>query len=102
MDFSVNGQGVGIKDSEVKLLQPGTVKIKANVAALLEPKPTPETERIRKSPQPTTGKSSIQTLTSKPYWHVERARIEDTRKIPVEVVVNGVALAKKEIVADGT
>jgi hypothetical protein len=102
MDFTVNGQGVGLKDSEVKLPQPGTVKIKANVAALLEPKPTPETERIRKSPQPTTGKSSVQTLTSKPYWHVERARIGDSRTVPVEVVVNGFPVDKKEIVADGT
>jgi hypothetical protein len=101
MDFSVNGQGVGLKDSEVKLPQAGTVKIKANVAALLEPKPTPETERIRRAPQPTTGKSSVQTLTSKPYWHVERARIGDTRKVPVEVVVNGFPVDKKEIVADG-
>src|SRR5262249_16017623 len=35
-------------------------------------------------------------------WDVERARVGDTRKVPVEVVVNGVAVAKKEVVADGS
>jgi hypothetical protein len=102
LDFEVNGLGVGLKKSEVRLAEPGTVKVKAKVAALLEPKPTPETERIRKAPTPTKGNSSYQTLTSKPYWHVERARIDDTRKVPVEVVVNGVAVARKEVLADGS
>ncbi len=39
---------------------------------------------------------------AKPYWDIERARIGDTRKVPVEVVVNGQPVARKEIVADGT
>jgi hypothetical protein len=102
MDFSVNGQGVGLKNSEVKLAGPGKVTVKANVAALLEPKPTPETERIRNAPQPKEGKSSLQTFTSKPYWHVERARIGESRKVPVELVVNGIAVDKKEVLADGS
>jgi hypothetical protein len=37
----------------------------------------------------------------KPYWDVERARIADTREVPVEVVVNGKVVAKKNVVADG-
>jgi hypothetical protein len=90
MDFTVNDTGVGLNKSEVKLAEPGTVKVKARVAALLEPKPTATTEHIRKSP-----------LTAKPYWDVERARIDDTRKVPVEVVVNGEAVDRKEITADG-
>src|SRR5262249_43408302 len=102
MDYSINGQGVGLKKSEIQLDKPGTVKLKATVAALLEPKPTPETEKIRGAPMPKEGKSSIQTFTSKPYWHVERARIGDTRKVPVEVVVNGYPVDKKEILADGS
>jgi hypothetical protein len=96
MDFKVGDTSVGLDNSEVKLpaLAAGEttlVKVKANVAALLETKPTPETERIRKTP-----------LHQKPYWDIERARIADTRKVPVEVVVNGFPVAKKEIVADGT
>jgi hypothetical protein len=90
MDFTVNDTGVGTSKSEVKLAEPGTVKVKARVAALLEPKPTAATEAIRKAP-----------LTAKPYWDVERARIEGTRNVPVEVVVNGAAVDRKEITADG-
>jgi hypothetical protein len=91
MDFKVNGRLVGMNRSEVNLKKPDKVRITARVAALLEPKPTKETERIRKAP-----------LTAKPYWDLERARIGETRKVPVEVVVNGRAVAKKEIVADGS
>lgn len=101
-DFAVNDIGVGLNDSEVKLAAPGKVKVTAKVAAWLEPKPTPETERIRNAPHPSQGSSSVQTFTSKPYWHVEKARIGDTRKVPVEVVVNGYPVDKKEIVADGS
>ena len=91
MDFSVNGLGVGLKGSEVRLAAPGKVTVKATVAALLEPKPTLKTESVRQTP-----------LSKKPYWDVERSRIGATRKVPVEVVVNGVAVDRKEIVADGS
>src|SRR5262249_24386004 len=86
MDFAVNGLGVGLENSEVKLAEPGSVKVIARVAALLEPKPTDATERIRKTP-----------LNQKPYWDIERARIGTSRKVPVEVVVNGHAVDQKEI-----
>jgi hypothetical protein len=91
MDFTVNGLGVGEKESEIKLAEPGQVEIKAKVAALLEPKPTPATEAIRKRPLP-----------QQPYWDLERARVGETRTVPVEVVVNGQPVAHKEIVADGS
>src|SRR5262245_46746491 len=91
MDFTVNGLGVGLKGSEVKLEKPGSVEVKATVAALLEPKVTPQTEAIRKRP-----------WTQKPYWDLERARIGATRTVPVEVVVNGLPVAKKEVTADGS
>jgi hypothetical protein len=91
MDFTVNGLGVGQKGSEVKLAEPGEVEVKAKVAAALEPKPTPATEAIRSRP-----------LHAKPYWDLERARIDDTRRVPVELVVNGQPVARKEVVADGS
>jgi hypothetical protein len=91
MDFKVEDTPVGLRQSEVRLDRPGTVKVTATVAALLEPKPTPATERIRRTP-----------LNQKPYWDIERARVGDTRTVPVEVVVNGVAVDRKEVVADGT
>ena len=37
-----------------------------------------------------------------PYWHLERARIGTTREVPVELVVNGKPIARKNIVADGS
>ncbi|HET9319834.1 MAG TPA: hypothetical protein VFO27_08660, partial [Bryobacteraceae bacterium] len=37
----------------------------------------------------------------KPYWDLERARIGSSRKVPLELVVNGEAVARQEIEADG-
>lgn len=91
MDFKVNGLGVGEKESEIALDKPGNVQIEVNVAARLEPNETKETKRIRGL-----------VLTTKPYWDIERCRIGSTRKVPVEVVVNGLPVARKEIVADGS
>jgi hypothetical protein len=90
LDFRVNGHEVGVDKSEVRLKEAGKVTVKAKVAALLAPKPTPQTEALRK-----------RAWTAKPYWDVERSRLGETRKVPVEVVVNGVAVDRKEIEADG-
>jgi hypothetical protein len=91
LDFSVNGKGVGVDKGEVRLKEGGKVTIKAKVAALLDPKPSPKTEAIRKRP-----------WNQKPYWDVERCRVGESRKVPVEVVVNGIAVDRKEIEADGS
>jgi hypothetical protein len=91
MDFTVNGHGVGVDDSEVRLARPGEVEVKATVAALLEPEATEATEAVRRRP-----------LDQQPYWDLERARLGQTRKVPVEVVVNGKAVARQEVVADGS
>jgi hypothetical protein len=40
-------------------------------------------------------------VTAKPYWHVERARVGTTRRVPVELIVNGEVAARQEIDADG-
>ncbi|MFO0878068.1 MAG: CehA/McbA family metallohydrolase [Gemmataceae bacterium] len=90
MDFEVQGQAVGIKGSEIRLAGPGEIELRANVAALLEPKPTAETEAIRQ-----------RAWHQKPYWDLERARVGTSRKVPVEVVVNGKPIARQEIEADG-
>jgi hypothetical protein len=91
-DFSVNGLGVGEKgvDGRASVLaaKGGTpLEIKVQAAALLADEPN---EAIRKKP-----------LDQKPYWHVERARIGKTKKVPVELIVNGHAVEKQELVADG-
>ena len=36
-----------------------------------------------------------------PNWHIERARVKGTRQIPVELIVNGIAVDKRLIEADG-
>lgn len=94
LDFSVNGFAVGQKSDAgvgvLKLDKPQTVKAQFDIAALLEETPTAETEAIRK-----------RRLDDKPYWHIERCRIGNTRTVPVELIVNGEVVAKKDIVADG-
>jgi hypothetical protein len=88
LDFRVNGTEMGAGASEVALAAPSAVHVTANVAALLD-----ETadENIRKLP-----------YDEKPYWNLERARIGSSRKVPLELVVNGEPVARKEIDADGT
>ena len=95
-DFAVNGLEVGTtgpsgKASQLDLKQPGKVRVTCEAAALLAEKPTPQTEAIR-----------AKRLDEKPYWHLERSRIGDTRTVPVELIVNGVAVATKTIPADGS
>jgi hypothetical protein len=38
----------------------------------------------------------------KPYWHIEHARIGDTRKVPIELLVNGSAVETRRFLADGS
>ncbi len=87
LNFKVNDSAVGSNGSELRLPAPAEVRVTAQVAALLAETPD---EKLRRLP-----------YTEKPYWDVERARIGNTRKVPLEVVVNGAAVARQEIVADG-
>ena len=76
--------------SELRLNKAGKVTIKADVAALLDAERSPE------------GKAIAQRrLDEKPYWHLERCRVEGTRKVPVELVINGEVAERREIEADG-
>ncbi len=90
VDFQVNDREVGVDGSELKLDQPGKVTVKVKAGAYLDPTPSEEARAIRDRP-----------LDQKPYWDIERARIGETRKVPVEVVVNGKPVAKQEVEADG-
>jgi len=88
LDFRVGGVRMGENGSELRLAKPGTVRLSANVAALLPEQPD---NSIRERP-----------YSQKPYWHLERARIGDTRGVPVEVIVNGYPVARKVVLADGS
>ena len=82
--------GSDSKISQLNLDKPGKVKVSFDVSALLAAQPNATTEKIRNA-----------RLDAKPYWHLERSRIGDTRTVPVELIVNGYPVATKEIVADG-
>jgi hypothetical protein len=101
VDFSVNGLGVGEKgDSEkgdkdrasfLAAKAGDKLSIKVKAAAFLTDEPdTWYGQKIKDI-----------RLDAKPYWHLERARIDGTKKVPVELVVNGQAVERREIVADG-
>jgi hypothetical protein len=85
LDYKVNGRRTGEDDLNIKT--GATLAIEALVAARLEPQPTPDTEVIRKD---SNG------------YHVEKARIGDSREVFVELVVNGVSVDKVSLIADGT
>ncbi|MCA9073618.1 MAG: CehA/McbA family metallohydrolase [Planctomycetaceae bacterium] len=89
-DVELGTPGTSDVVSQLDLDKAGPVTVSCEVAALLEPKPTDETERIRNA-----------RLDEKPYWHIERCRIDDSRRVPVELIVNGQAVQRQEIEADG-
>lgn len=91
IDLRVGDGGLGLNSSEISVDSPRTLEITANVSAYLPEKQDARGKEIAARP-----------LTYQPYWDIERCRIEDTRNVPVELVVNGCPVARTEIVADGS
>ena len=87
MEFKANDVSLGERGSALKLSQPSTIKLSAKVAARLSEQPDPALQKL--------------DYAKKPYWDIERARIDATREVPVEVIVNGYPVAKRNILADG-
>jgi hypothetical protein len=87
LDYAINGVEVGTQNSEVALASPGTIHAKVRATALLDVDPDPAFKNLR--------------YDVKPYWTVERSRIGNTREVPVELVVNGEAVARQNVLADG-
>lgn len=92
LDFTVGGVPVGEEIatgeiSQLNLETPGTVTITARVAARLDEIPNPDLQN--------------RPLDQQPYWDIERARIAEERKVPVELIVNGQTVETQEIVANG-
>jgi hypothetical protein len=94
MDFKVNDQAMGEGDSTLRLAKPGTVKARVKASALLPEEINPRFANMMGATPPYGVPSD------KPYWSVERARVGKTRMVPVEVIVNGYPVARKEILAD--
>jgi hypothetical protein len=92
VDFTVGGLGVGEKGeggeaSVLRVAKGKPLAIRVQAAALLEEKPR---EDIRSKGWDT-----------RPYWHLERARLENTRQVRVELIANGKVVDSKVIEADG-
>ena len=86
-ELAVGAPGEGGRPSVLAAKRGERLTVRARVAALLEETPR---EDLRSRP-----------LEQKPYWHVERARIGDTRTVAVELVVNGQVAAVREVAAEG-
>jgi hypothetical protein len=88
MDFRVDDVDVGTHQSEVALASPGTIHATVRAAARLSELPNPGVDAL--------------PYDQHPYWSVERARIENSREVPVELIVNGKAVAERKLLADGS
>ena len=87
IDFKVNGVELGVNGSEVRLRGGESAHVELKAAAMLPEVPDPKFHNLR--------------YDEKPYWHVERARIPGTREVLVELIVNGLRVATKNLPADG-
>ena len=88
IDFEANGVALGSGDPEVRIRDGEKVRVRVSAAAMLSRHPDPRFDSLRSD--------------EKPYWDVERARLPDTRNVPVELVVNGRVAESATILADGT
>lgn len=91
VDFKIGDVEVGDSGSEVRLDSGEPVHISCRVAAMLPTDTPPGLVGVADRP-----------LAQKPYWELERSRIGGSRRVPVELIVNGQVAARSEIEADGT
>jgi hypothetical protein len=105
MDFAVNGTLAG--DDDVRIAAGATVTVTVTAAASLESEslrePVPHAlagDGLDPNDQRLSRPIASRPVDEKPYWDVERARIAGTRRVPVELVVNGAVAALQEIEAD--
>jgi hypothetical protein len=94
LGFKVNDQAMGHGDSTLLLKKPGKVRVSARVAAMLPEEINPHFSQKSQAEPPWGGGA-------RPFWSIEWARVQQSRKVPVEVIVNGYPVAQQEIIADG-
>ncbi len=90
IDLHVNGTSLGENSSKVNVSNGDSLTISVKAVAMLD------------EVQSEIGKI-IQTrkFYEGPFWHIEKSRIGNSRKVPVELIVNGEVVDRKEIEADG-
>ncbi len=105
VDFCVDEVELGMRGSELRLERPGSVTVRARVAAYL-----PETSPLTSTAPPAWSRLTWYEGTpaelqefydDQPHWDLEKARIGDSRRVRLELLCNGAPVAHREIVADG-
>jgi hypothetical protein len=96
LDFRADDAAVGEHGSELRLAAPKEIALSARVAALLPPKADARLRGLG------TFTAPFGRPDEKPFWHIERARVGDSREVLVEALVNGEPVAQQKFVADGT
>ncbi len=96
LDFNVNGRALGQTNerglaSQLDLPASARLTVACRVAAMLPEKRTEAAKAI-----------ASRRLDEKPYWNLERSRVDESRKVPVELIVNGQVAERKLIEADGS
>ena len=82
---------VGTNNSELDINADENLKITAQAAAFLPAQQTEEGAAI-----------ANRATDEQPYWNIERARINKTRNVYVELIVNGEAVDTIQIIADSS
>lgn len=91
IDFTVNEAALGTKNAELNVSANTNLNIAVKAAAFLS-------ESQDEIGAIIASRSQYQS----PYWHIEKARIGTSRKIPVELIVNGMPVETQEVTADGS
>lgn len=90
LEMSIDGTHLGGQERDIRLQAPAMVRVSARIAAYLPEHPDAEGVAIRSK-----------DWNSSPYWHIERARIGDSRSVLAELIVNGQPVASTRVVANG-
>lgn len=88
LDFRLDDVAMGEKGSELRLNGPRKVQAHVRVAARLNEEADPAIKS--------------RSFSKQPYWHIERARVDGTREVAVELLQNGFPVATRRITADGS
>ncbi|MGH9254792.1 MAG: CehA/McbA family metallohydrolase [Vicinamibacterales bacterium] len=87
MNFTANGREAGTNGGELHLDRPGAVRTAVRAACLLAEKP-------RQAGRPNPDQQ--------PFWTPEHARVDGSREVTVEAILNGRPVASHPLTADGT
>ena len=83
IDFKLNDASPRRKRQRTEIMpEPGNVKVSGQ-----------SRRPVERATEPSRAKTQL--LGRQPYWDIERARVGETREVPVELIVNGYPVAKQ-------